>query len=74
MLRQLHHLAEAESKLSTHQKRLSEIEVKVDLEHPFIFARIKAKSFEEKLFLVLIRKVSLYANWLNMYFMCLFLH
>jgi hypothetical protein len=58
LLRQLHHLAEAESKLSTHQKRLSEIEAKVDLEHPFIFARIKAKSFEEKLFLVLIRKVS----------------
>jgi ABC-type Fe3+-citrate transport system substrate-binding protein len=63
LLRQLHHLSEAESKLSTHQKKLSEIEAKVDLEHPLIFSRIKAKSFKENLFLVLIRKVSLYANW-----------
>ena len=40
MLRQLHHLAEAESKLYSHQKMLSEIEAQVDLEQPFVFARI----------------------------------
>jgi len=34
-LGQLHALSEAESKLSVHQRRLSEIEAKVDSEHPF---------------------------------------
>lgn len=37
LLRQLHDLAEAESELSVHQRKLSEIEAKVDPEHPFFF-------------------------------------
>lgn len=42
-LRQLHDLAEADSELSTHQKKLSEIETQVDLECPLIFAWIDGK-------------------------------
>ena len=34
-------VAGAKLKLYTHQKKLSEIEAKVDLEHPIFFARIK---------------------------------
>ena len=34
-------MAEAESKLYAHQKMLSEIEAKVDLEQPIVFVRIK---------------------------------
>ena len=41
LLRQLHHLAEAESELYAHQKMLCEIEAKVNLEQPIIFVRIK---------------------------------
>ena len=41
LLRKLHALAEAETELSVHQKRLSEIEAKVKLERPFIEQKLK---------------------------------
>ncbi|XP_062153758.1 structural maintenance of chromosomes protein 2-1 [Alnus glutinosa] len=56
LLRQLHHLSEAESKLSTHQKKLSEIEAKIAelLPHQKKFMDLKAqlelKSYDLKLF------------------------
>ncbi|XP_059452315.1 structural maintenance of chromosomes protein 2-1 [Corylus avellana] len=56
LLRQLHHLAEAESKLSTHQKRLSEIEAKIaellPLQKKFmdLKAQLELKSYDLKLF------------------------
>lgn len=39
LLRQLHDLAEAESELSVHQRKLSEIEAKVDPEHLFFSSK-----------------------------------
>ena len=74
LLRKLHHLAEAESKLCTHQKKFSGIEAKVDLEYPIVFARIKGKRFKGKKFLVLIREIYFCANWLMMHVTCIFLH
>ena len=45
LLGQLHALSEAESKLSVHQRRLSEIEAKVDYEHTFFQNNMKSFSW-----------------------------
>jgi hypothetical protein len=45
LLRQLHELAEAESNLTLHQRRLSEIEAKVEL-HP-LSSRVRRKGVGE---------------------------
>ncbi|XP_030936006.1 structural maintenance of chromosomes protein 2-1-like [Quercus lobata] len=56
LLRQLHHLAEAESKLYAHKKMLSEIEAKVDLEQPIVFVRIKVSCDYQGNFFMQVKK------------------